>query len=402
MGQSAETRVAPSYMNYADFSGMTAAVNSGQVKIETAVDLVSLLRSVFAENIQDNDAAADGLRRQQALLQEFETRATWNVQAYDKTKKPVPSAVFWPDPSDEKRGGDLYETLPYVVNHGIVDINTPIGSAGSCFAVEIARILMDRGFNYGAKEKAIDRETGVRYNGALSENDPPQFSANWGILFNSPSFRQIAEKAFGKRKFPRILVDTGAQPPQFMDPYRENVDFPSVSAYERDYARHVAACRAAFTECEVFVITLGLNECWEFVYDGSVMSRNPQGADIAGLIRHRRLTVSENVAEIQRFIDLIREHNPKLKLIISVSPVPFLATAMAEQEHVVAANGHSKAVLRVAAHELSQRNEGIYYFPSYELVTMCCRDPWDIDQRHVSRTAVARVMQLFDAMFLKK
>ena len=76
-------------------------------------------------------------------------------------------------------------------------------------------------------------------------------------------------------------------------------------------------------------------------------------------------------AYLQRFLDVIRAHNPDLQLIVSVSPIPFLATGRADKYHVVAANCLSKAVLRVAAEEIVKRNEGVYYFPSYELVTTC-------------------------------
>ncbi len=67
---------------------------------------------------------------------------------------------------------------------------------------------------------------------------------------------------------------------------------------------------------------------------------------------------------------------------------------------MVTANGHSKAVLRVAAEELVNRNEEVYYFPNYERFTYCIENPWEPDPRHVNREAVARVMELFDAMFV--
>ena len=78
----------------------------------------------------------------------------------------------------------------------------------------------------------------------------------------------------------------------------------------------------------------------------------------------------------------------------------FLATTRADSHHVVTANAHSKAVLRVAAEEVVRSNRYVHDFPSYETVTECTSEPWDSDQRHVSRDAVSRVMALFDAMFV--
>ncbi len=46
------------------------------------------------------------------------------------------------------------------------------------------------------------------------------------------------------------------------------------------------------------------------------------------------------------------------------------------------------------------RNEDVYYFPSCELVTYCIENSWEPNQRHANREAVARVMELFDAMLV--
>ena len=187
-----------------------------------------------------------------------------------------------------------------------------------------------------------------------------------------------------------------------MDPFRENVFYYSYEHYEANYEKHVAAVREAFMKSEVFVITPGLNECWEYIPDGSVLSRNPHLPEFYPLVRRRTLSVEENVENLQRMIDIIRVHNPDLKVIISLSPVPFLATTRSHECHVIAANTHSKAVLRVAAEELVKANRDVFYLPSYELVTVCSENPWDPDQRHVNAATVERVMQLFEAMFVKQ
>ena len=99
---------------------------------------------------------------------------------------------------------------------------------------------------------------------------------------------------------------------------------------------------------------------------------------------------------------MVRAHNPNLKLILTVSPVPFLATGRAETHHVVTANTHSKAVLRVAADIIVERNTDVFYFPSYEVVTVCSETIWTEDQRHIHPSAVAKVMETFDEMFLTR
>lgn len=355
-----------------------------------------------AETIADQDEfldfcsqAAVGSESQLARLEAFRA-ARNNVDArFAPSRNRSPEAIFWPDP--DRGGKPLHEVVPVAERYPFIDQTTVIGSAGSCFAVEIAQNLLTREFNYLCLEKTFDPETGV----IMAETDPAnpqvQFSCRWGILFNTPSFTQIVENAYGERSIGNFLIRVGNV---YVDPYREAVAFPSPEAYRIEREKHLANTRTAFEKADAFVITLGLNEAWQYLPDGTYLSRNPRNKALRGLLTHRKLTVQENVDYLQRFIDIVRHHNPDLKLIISISPVPFLATGRADKYHVVTANTHSKAVLRVAAEEIVERNKDVFYFPSYEVVTVCSKEIWASDQRHIHRSAVARVMELFDAMFL--
>jgi hypothetical protein len=62
---------------------------------------------------------------------------------------------------------------------------------------------------------------------------------------------------------------------------------------------------------------------------------------------------------------------------------------------------HSKAVLLVAAEKLVANNADMYYLPSYELVTQCEKEPWHPDRRHVKSEVVARVVSMFEEIFVK-
>ena len=367
-------------------------------------EVIDLLRAHILAEYERKGAALpyDPMTQIQALGF-FAQRIAFNVNAYRRSLKPRPEAVYWPEDA-LRNPAPLADTLPFVQRHPLLDRTTPIGSAGSCFAQEISYAFQDRGFNYVITEPDARVEHGVGVCYFDPEETRTSFSANWGILFNVPSFRQLAEKAFGERELPRLLLRIETEAAQaghaWTDPYREGVFFASPEAYDRDYAHHIAAVRAALERCRLFIITLGLNECWEYVPDGSVLSRLPRDPGLLPLIRLRIPTVAENVAALQNFLDLIRVHNPDFTLIVSVSPVPLLATAMAHQRHVVESNALSKAALRLAAEEFVAANENVFYFPSYELITTCLDDPWQSDKRHVSRDAVARVMEMFDAMYL--
>ena len=334
-------------------------------------------------------------------MSEYVQTVSENHEVYGISNKPNPHAVFWPNPT-RNPDESIYTTQPYIQPLNLIDKQTPVGSAGSCFGEEIAYQFQKRGFNYVVTETEGNDQEGVSFSDYSPDNPYARFSANWGILFNSPSFRQLAEKSFGIRNLPRILVpEVNDGRTTYSSPFREGVYFESVDAFDANYDKHIAATREALVKSEVFIITLGLNECWEFLPDNSVLSRNPRQSKLGMLVRPKVLSVQDNIENIQGFIDIVREHNPSLKLIISVSPIPFLATTRAEECHVVTANSHSKAVLRVAAEEIVKTNEDVYYFPSYELVSTCTKEPWAEDHRHVSRETVDKVMLMFNAMFVK-
>jgi hypothetical protein len=87
----------------------------------------------------------------------------------------------------------------------------------------------------------------------------------------------------------------------------------------------------------------------------------------------------------------VRKINPKLKIILTVSPVPLTATAT--NDHVLSATIYSKSVLRVAC-ELVTKQQSVRYFPAYEIVTgpQAPDNFFSPDRRNVTKMAVDTVM----------
>ena len=333
-----------------------------------------------------------------AKLLEHKREVIGNKRAYLINDRSNPNGVFWPDPTEGGNGRSIYSELPIVKRTPFIDRSTKIVSAGSCFATEIAHYLISNEYNYLVTEGNGSRDE--KYE-VLGMGELPNASAAWGIIFNTPSFRQLVEKAFGQRQLPKILW---SQPHKgenlFFDPFRENVAFRSIEDYEKNYDAHIEAAHRAFSQMDVFIITLGLNEVWSFAADGSVFSRSPWRT-APSLIRRNILTVEDNVNDLVRMTEVLRRYNPTVKIICTVSPVPLHATFRGDDHHVVVANAHSKAVLRVAAEEFVRHCPETYYFPSYEIVTASTGSPWAPDQRHVSREAVAKVMKAFVEMYVQ-
>lgn len=348
--------------------------------------ILSECRTFLLARVQSNDARAS--KALHALLVHVE-KTGQSRRAYLTDGKPNPDALFWPDPTYAKRPRTLTGELPFAGATPILDKTTPIGSAGSCFAMEIAHELQRKGFNYVVTEPYPDAATGLS-----------NACARWGIIFNTPSFRQLVERAFGTMELPRVLWTSKQDGKRiYLDPFREDIWFNSVEEYEADFAGHLKAVREALTTACVFVITLGVNEVWRFKSSGAVLQRSPWRVASA-LVESHVMTVDENLDQLQRMLDVWRSFNPDLKLIVTVSPVPLHATFRGETQHVVTANTHSKAVLRVVAEEFVARNRDVFYFPSYEVVMTSTADAWMPDLRHVQKHTVERVMQLFDQIFV--
>jgi hypothetical protein len=129
--------------------------------------------------------------------------------------------------------------------------------------------------------------------------------------------------------------------------------------------------------------------------DGTVFPACP--GTVAGSFdpeRHqfKNFSVSEIVADLNEFVLLLRTVNPRVRLIITVSPVPLVATATGT--HVLSASIYSKSVLRVAAREICISHPDITYFPAYEIVTgpQAPENFFESDRRSVSQAGVEAVM----------
>jgi GSCFA family len=333
---------------------------------------------------------AEEKRYFQALAEHRQT-TLGNIRAYQGETKFNWRAIWYPDGSvPPPHGRSIYadEQLPYAQINRLVTRATPIGSAGSCFAAEIRSILIKEGFNYVTTEP----------------NDLT--CAAWGALYNVPSMRQLVEKAFGLARTPHLVAIKQHMKSSYIsgfdvvDPFRQNVQFRSLEEYEEDYQRHLDAAREALLKCEFFILTLGMNEIWYLKSDGSVLTRILWDLSPA-LVDRRVLTVQENVDELNRMLQVWRNHNPGIKLIVTVSPVPLHATFQGDHTHVIAATCHAKSTLRVAAEEFVRQNKDVFYFPAYETVMYCTERPFIADNRHVTPEAVAKVARLFKLMFVK-
>lgn len=263
-------------------------------------------------------------------------------------------------------------------------------SAGSCFASNMIPWLEAAGVTYVRTESVAH---------PLLERLPEnlgyrKFSAAYGNIYSARHLRQLLERAYGLFA---PAEDRWYDGDHVIDPFRPGLRYPASSDVEFDLltAQHLAAVRAAFETATVLVFTLGLTEAWESAIDGAVFPACPgtAGGEFDPQ-RHRfiNFTAAEVRDDLLAALRLARTHNPRLRVILTVSPVPLVATATTE--HVLVATTYSKSVLRVAAGEVETAEPYVSYFPAYELITgpQAPYEFFEPDRREVTPAAVELAM----------
>lgn len=267
-----------------------------------------------------------------------------------------------------------------------------VATAGSCFAQHIARTLRAKGFRYLVTEEGpADRGYGV-------------YPARFGNIYTPRQLLQLFDRAYGL--FAPVdeawTLPSGA----LVDPFRPNVEpegFADLNALAADRRQHLSAVRAMFEHCDVMVFTLGLTEAWRSTIDGAVfplapgVTGSPSSAD--GYEFHN-FNVAEMLADMRAFIAKLQTVNPGVRIIITVSPVALMATY--ERRHVLVSTVYSKAALRVVAEELCHDQDGIDYFPSFEIINgPHHRQRYFADDlREVLPEGVDHVMSIFSHHYL--
>ncbi len=297
----------------------------------------------------------------------------------------LPASSFW---RKSVAGADGLVD-PIVATKVTIGPGDKVASAGSCFAQHVARHLLATGANFLMTEGVPDA-------------DAPVFSARFGNIYSVRQLAQTFARAYGT--FRPADAAWRRQDGRFIDPFRPQLfpeGFASVDDLIAERRRHFAAVRTMFEQCSVFIFTLGLTETW-LAADGAAVPLAPGvvATEVAadGYVFHN-FGVAEMLKEMADFLKDLKTVNPDVRLILTVSPVPLVATY--ENRHVLVSNTYSKAALRVVAEETARAHSWIDYFPSYEIVTapQAAARFFAPDLRSITADGVAHVMAVFDRHF---
>lgn len=244
-----------------------------------------------------------------------------------------------------------------------------ISTAGSCFAQHIGKALSIRGYHWLDSEPApqllkIKPEKCLQYNYGV-------FSFRTGNIYTVALLKQWVDWSLGKSQPPEEIWKSPEK--RYYDLFRPNIEpqgFQSAQEALQSRRSTLNAIKRGLEQTDLFIFTLGLTEAWlncqaHYVYP--MCPGTLAGEFNAEQYYFKNFNYPTIYQMLNEVLDTLKTINPKMRFLLTVSPVPLTATASGE--HVLTATIHSKSILRAVAGELKETRPDTDYFPSYEIIS---------------------------------
>lgn len=254
-----------------------------------------------------------------------------------------------------------------------------IFTIGSCFARNVEAELAAKGFRIPMRDL---------FKTNAFEGLDTEIVNNFG----TPSIYNELAWAFGEQEFREEDGFVELAPGKFVDLQMVPSVRPAPLELVRARRQGLLEATRQMARCRVVIMTLGLVELWWDEQAGLYLNSSP----LPSILHNAPDRFSLHVLSFEdchrylrsAFEVMFRHGRKDLRVILTVSPVPMMATH--RRTDVITANCYSKSVLRAVAEHLVEQDERIVYFPSYETVMLSHRQAsWTDDLVHVTRPMVA-------------
>lgn len=247
---------------------------------------------------------------------------------------------------------------------------TPVVSMGSCFAAH-----MQEKFAYYKL---------------------PFFSHPFGTLFHPLAIERSLERACLGQLFTEedFFLEEDLWLSFDLHSQWANPSLPTLLEHLNQEVKEVGE---ALSKASFLILTLGTAWVYEHLATGNIVAnchKQPQK-----IFSKQLLSAQQIQASLEHIVALVRERQPQIKVIFTLSPVRHLRDGAVE-------NQLSKSLLLCAIHALlgtctSQKAEGLFYFPSYEILMDELRDYrfYKEDMLHPTEQAVQYVWERFVETF---
>ncbi len=262
---------------------------------------------------------------------------------------------------------DTFRTIVGIEQHSKkITYKTPVMLLGSCFTDYIG-----------------DRLSSYKF---------PVVHNPFGVLYNPASVRSAIDRLISGRLF--TTEDLGFYKGLWFS-------FSHSTAFSRsgrqqcldEINRGIKSASEHLYHAEFLFITLGTAWVFEYKKTGQIVA-NCHKIPAKEFNRYL-LGADQVVTSYNTLIEQIRNRNPRIHIILTVSPVRHLKDG-------AVGNQISKATLLLAAHQLVNKHENVYYFPAYEIFMDELRDYrfYSEDMLHPSASGIAYTWQRFEEIFI--
>jgi hypothetical protein len=280
------------------------------------------------------------------------------------------------------------------VNAPTISASDEVSTFGSCFAQHIGRFIKSSGLNYFTPEcgaAGLSPEELIRSNYGV-------FSGRYGNIYTAGQLLQLFDRAFDSF---HPVDDIWKLNDYYVDAFRPQIQpngFPDKASLLLDRQIHLSHVRDIFIKSKYIIFTLGLTESWRSKVDGAIYPIPPGisgGHFDPSKYEFVNFSPSQVEEHLNCFLMKLKNINPHVNVILTVSPVPLIATY--ENRHVLSSTTYSKAALRVAADAIERKHKHVNYFPSYEIITSpTAQGRYFMDDlRSVTESGVNHVMRIF-------
>tara|TARA_R110000803_G_scaffold181313_1_gene243703 strand:+ start:2260 stop:3174 length:915 start_codon:yes stop_codon:yes gene_type:complete len=299
------------------------------------------------------------------------TRPRYAVSAFGRRKFPqVPRSSLTIDQIIEN-----YSSVSKIVTQ-----NSKVSSIGSCFAEEILLWMKQNNFNV--------------------------IEPTWGMVYNPKNIRLIIEGGLEYNNFNPTERFWDFGDGDIRSPYVKSSKELSpirlgatVEKAKTNEAKLFKQFGDVLKSVETLIITLGQTEYWATEKQYPFYAAPWVGIK-DGDKNHKAYNLSQQEVkdELNTTISVLKEHNPNINILISVSPVPLVASILEGDSAYIAA-GRAKSTLHSATLEVVDEWDRVYYMPSYEIVTSKPESSFKPDGRHVLSSTVSTIMETFKKLF---
>jgi GSCFA family len=257
---------------------------------------------------------------------------------------------------------------------------------GSCFARGLENALIKRriAVESAAPEFAKLQPANKEVTGLGFTNKYNTFS-----ILNELRWALDPEAVFPVESIAQVTEST------WSDPHTTPTLEPAGFEETLERRRLIQTVTRRITDCRAVIITLGLVEVWRDLKANVYVNRTPLLKIHPTRYEFHLTGFTENWHNLEATHALLSRHgHPDMRIVVTVSPVPLMATF--SKMDVIVANTYAKSLLRAVAQQWAAAHDNVDYFPSYEIVQNSDRSAiWEDDLRHVTPGGTEHIMELF-------